>query len=266
MRAGRLRWVEPLVAFFALGCGSAIVAMPNGTSGTDGGIASDGDGAASSSGATSGGVPTSGSGSRAGSVACGTVACPTATQVCCAPSIAPGFLGEPECTPVGQCQNGADLSCSSAAECPISQVCCFTPSTETADLLAGGTAACRSSCSAGQAQLCTTSVECTAGLTCQETSPGLPTTCKAAPEGDAPSSPTGGPASTPGECTSTLTSTSGGKSYQATCACPEGTCACFGPSSSSRIVSFTGCPFCPGEGSIGPTTSERVFALCGFPQ
>jgi hypothetical protein len=261
MRAGGPRWVEALVAFFALGCGSAIVTAPNGTSGADGGGPFDGDGAESSSGASGG------SGSRAGTVACATVTCPTATQVCCAQPLGPGFLGDPECTPIGQCQDGANLSCSSAAECAPSQVCCFTPSTETADLLAGGTAACQSSCSAGQAQLCTTNAECTSGLTCQETSAGLPTTCRDAPEGDGSSaSPAGGPASTPGECTSTLTSTAGGKSYQATCACPEGTCACFGPSSSTRIVSFTGCPFCPGEGSIGPTTSERVFALCGFPQ
>jgi hypothetical protein len=48
----------------------------------------------------------------------------------------------------------------------------------------------------------------------------------------------------------------GGFVYQATCACPQGTCACVGLS--TTIVAFTGCPTCP--------TLPQAFALCGFPQ
>lgn len=48
----------------------------------------------------------------------------------------------------------------------------------------------------------------------------------------------------------------GGLVYQATCACPQGTCACVG--SSTNIVTFTGCPTCP--------TLPQAFKLCGFPQ
>lgn len=48
----------------------------------------------------------------------------------------------------------------------------------------------------------------------------------------------------------------GGLVYQATCACPQGTCVCSG--SSTTTVAFTGCPTCP--------TLPQAFKLCGFPQ
>lgn len=48
----------------------------------------------------------------------------------------------------------------------------------------------------------------------------------------------------------------GSTTYQVACACPEGTCACFGPS--TTVVSFPGCPSCP--------SLSQAFAACGFPQ
>ena len=48
----------------------------------------------------------------------------------------------------------------------------------------------------------------------------------------------------------------GGLFYQATCACPQSTCACVG--ASTNTVAFTGCPTCP--------TLPQAFKLCGFPQ
>src|ERR1019366_591419 len=58
-----------------------------------------------------------------------------------------------------------------------------------------------------------------------------------------------------GECTMMYEEACGDASYQTTCACPQGTCACFG--ASTTVVNFQGCPTCP--------TTAEAFALCGFP-
>ena len=58
-----------------------------------------------------------------------------------------------------------------------------------------------------------------------------------------------------GECESNFGETCGGTNYQAVCACPEGNCVCFS-GVSTHVVSFTGCPYCPG--GPGPGSS-------GFP-
>jgi hypothetical protein len=120
-------------------------------------------------------------------------------------------------------------------------------------------------------------------------SPGGPSSTGGPPSGTSPPIPgpfagMGGPGCTPmnvggagggqGECTSMFGETCGGIDYQATCACPQGTCACFGPS--THVISFKGCPACPGAlpnppGTIGGLTTkgaltmDQVFALCGFP-
>jgi hypothetical protein len=256
-----------LVALLVMGCGVAGVDAPKGASGGDGGGASGDDGAESSGGSSSSGGgrgqgQTGGAGSSEGAVPCGTVTCPATTQVCCTQVFPnpPSFA----CEPIGQCSAGAALSCASSASCAKAQVCCFSPGTASANVLAGGSATCQASCSQGQAQLCTTDAECTRGHTCQKSGAALPMACQDGPSDDAFAATTGG-ANTPGECTITLTPPDAGTSYQATCACPEGTCVCFGPST-TQVVSFDGCPFCPGFMSIGPTTPDHVFALCGFPR
>jgi hypothetical protein len=53
----------------------------------------------------------------------------------------------------------------------------------------------------------------------------------------------------------TYQETCGGIAYQVSCACPQGSCACF--ASSTSVINFTGCPSCP--------TLEQGLALCGFP-
>ena len=63
----------------------------------------------------------------------------------------------------------------------------------------------------------------------------------------------GGPAS----CNGFADETCSGVSYSVSCACPQGTCACQG--ASSTFVAFAGCPVCP-------TSAEQMFAACGFPQ
>jgi hypothetical protein len=70
-----------------------------------------------------------------------------------------------------------------------------------------------------------------------------------------PLSGTGGGVLSQTQCTVSFGETCGGNDYQATCACPQGTCACFG--SSTQVVTFTGCPSCPGP--------AQVFKACGFP-
>jgi hypothetical protein len=57
-------------------------------------------------------------------------------------------------------------------------------------------------------------------------------------------------------CDVMVQETCAGVNYQVTCACPQGSCACFGPASS--IGSFSGCPTCP--------TVAQAFQSCGFPQ
>jgi hypothetical protein len=59
----------------------------------------------------------------------------------------------------------------------------------------------------------------------------------------------------PTGCTVTFGETCGDAGYQTVCACPQGTCACLG--SSTSVVSFAGCPACP--------TNAEAFTLCGFP-
>lgn len=77
------------------------------------------------------------------------------------------------------------------------------------------------------------------------------------------------------QCTTMMQETCGGTTYYATCACPQGTCGCVGPT--TRVVNFTGCPYCPtqmpmdlpGVSGSGPSgmgiSASEVFALCGFP-
>ncbi|HLK39652.1 MAG TPA: hypothetical protein VKU41_23010 [Polyangiaceae bacterium] len=76
----------------------------------------------------------------------------------------------------------------------------------------------------------------------------------------------GGGISGNGQCSSTVSETCGGILYQATCVCPAGSCACFGPSTRT-LIAFDGCPFCPGLGSRNPggTTVTDILSLCGFP-
>jgi hypothetical protein len=57
-------------------------------------------------------------------------------------------------------------------------------------------------------------------------------------------------------CESDFAKVCGGTRYQVICACPEGTCACLGPS--THVVSFGNCPYCPQQDQV-------VYALCGFP-
>jgi hypothetical protein len=236
-------------------------AAPGGSEAAGGGSSSGGTVAV---GASGGMGPTA----ALGMVACGASICPAASQVCCVTSFAPGGPGSSECTPKGQCTDSAALSCSSAASCPKPQVCCFSPSTATAELLAGGTAQCQASCDAGQAQICAANGECSAGQTCQQTGAPIPMACQAAPTNASTRCTLDGGSATSvfgGQCATTFSATCGGTTYQATCACPQGTCACFG--ASTHVVAFTGCPFCPGSpDSIGPATMQDIVELCGFPQ
>jgi hypothetical protein len=73
----------------------------------------------------------------------------------------------------------------------------------------------------------------------------------------------GGSSGGNGQCTSDFSETCGSRSYQVVCACPQGSCACFGPSSTTAI-SYAGCPDCPGIG-IDSTTSDDLLTRCGFP-
>jgi hypothetical protein len=62
-----------------------------------------------------------------------------------------------------------------------------------------------------------------------------------------------------GQCSVMFSETCGGINFDVSCACPQGTCACFGPT--TTVVPFSGCPVCP-----GPNSQSSVFALCGFPR
>lgn len=57
-------------------------------------------------------------------------------------------------------------------------------------------------------------------------------------------------------CESDFAQVCGGTRYQVICACPEGTCACLGPS--THVAAFGNCPYCPQQDQV-------VYALCGFP-
>jgi len=67
-----------------------------------------------------------------------------------------------------------------------------------------------------------------------------------------------------GSCMSQVEETCAGTNYQVVCSCPQGTCVCFG--SSTKIVAFMGCPYCP-MSSVGPGSLnlQDLFGLCGFP-
>jgi hypothetical protein len=69
----------------------------------------------------------------------------------------------------------------------------------------------------------------------------------------------GGGSSGGDQCSTMFSETCGGISFMVSCACPQGTCACFGPT--TTVVAFSGCPVCP-----GPDSASSVFALCGFPR
>jgi hypothetical protein len=64
-------------------------------------------------------------------------------------------------------------------------------------------------------------------------------------------------------CETTWDETCGGTQYDVVCSCPEGSCVCFG--STTHVVNYPGCPYCPNIPSLGATTVAAVFALCGFP-
>ena len=59
------------------------------------------------------------------------------------------------------------------------------------------------------------------------------------------------------ECESEFTESCGGTMYRIACACPNGTCACFGPSS-THVIDFPVCPDC----LMQPST---LAVACGFP-
>jgi hypothetical protein len=67
-----------------------------------------------------------------------------------------------------------------------------------------------------------------------------------------------------GECMTTFSETCGSTNYQVSCACPRGSCVCFGPT--THVVGFAGCPSCPGFGPNPAITTDDVLALCGFPR
>jgi hypothetical protein len=97
---------------------------------------------------------------------------------------------------------------------------------------------------------------------------GSPATVDAAPppavdDGGACMPMGGGGDEGSGECNQNWSEMCGSTNYQIDCACPRGTCICFGPT--TNVVSYPGCPYCPSEPAVGPTTLAQVFALCGFP-
>jgi hypothetical protein len=71
-----------------------------------------------------------------------------------------------------------------------------------------------------------------------------------------------------GSCAVNLSEMCGAVSYYVTCGCPQGACACVGPT--NKVVDFSGCPYCPGDPTTaapsGSSTVAQVFALCGFPK
>jgi hypothetical protein len=61
------------------------------------------------------------------------------------------------------------------------------------------------------------------------------------------------------QCYQPWAETCGGIEYAATCACPQGTCVCFGPSS-TQVIRLPGCSpplFCPSQ--------AQAYKNCGFP-
>jgi hypothetical protein len=73
----------------------------------------------------------------------------------------------------------------------------------------------------------------------------------------------GGSSGGNGQCTSDFSETCGSTGYQIVCACPQGSCACFGESSTT-VISYAGCPTCPGIG-VDSTTMADLLTRCGFP-
>ena len=74
--------------------------------------------------------------------------------------------------------------------------------------------------------------------------------CKPSPNG------TGAASFSSQACTITHDEACDGGDYRAECACPQGTCACYG-GASTQVVNFPGCPSCP--------SPALAFQLCGFP-
>jgi hypothetical protein len=68
-----------------------------------------------------------------------------------------------------------------------------------------------------------------------------------------------------GQCTFTGSEMCGGTSYQVVCACPQGNCACIGPS--TKVIPFAGCPNCGSGLPLNPpsTMFADLFVQCGFP-
>jgi hypothetical protein len=67
-----------------------------------------------------------------------------------------------------------------------------------------------------------------------------------------------------GSCEQSFGEFCGSTNYQVDCACPHGSCVCYGPT--THVVTYPGCPSCPSvQPAVGPGSIAEVFALCGFP-
>jgi hypothetical protein len=77
--------------------------------------------------------------------------------------------------------------------------------------------------------------------------------------------PAGGSASGSGDgnCDVEWSIKCGDTTYQVACACPRGSCVCFGPT--TTIVAYPGCPVCPDLGPGSSTRLAEAFSRCGFP-
>ena len=74
----------------------------------------------------------------------------------------------------------------------------------------------------------------------------------------------GGGAFGNGNCDQSWAEVCGSTNYQVDCACPRGSCVCFGPT--THVISYSGCPSCPSTPpATGAGSFAEVFALCGFP-
>jgi hypothetical protein len=130
---------------------------------------------------------TGGSSGGGGPIACGKVpTCDSKTQDCCldAPAV---------CAAKGTC-TGSVLSCSDTASCTTGSVCCAAVVKDDAGADAGDgggagstiNAACASSCTKGELQLCATTADCVVpGDVCRKGAGGLLGCRKPAPDGGA---------------------------------------------------------------------------------
>jgi len=132
---------------------------------SDGGGSSDGGASAQGGASVFGGFSAQGGSSSQGGappsdvIDCGEMACDAATQVCC------GTQGGVSCIDIGDPCQGVTLSCTSAANCEGTQICCLTggmgsASSECADECEGGGGP------GGGLQLCATSAECPPDIEC----------------------------------------------------------------------------------------------------